>query len=752
MNDQVKELVEVVTATSGARDDRWQPSVGEETLELMARLGLSGESAGRVTQEALSILGRCIAPTAKGKTSTGLAVGYVQSGKTMSFTTVAALARDNGFRIVVVLAGVSTSLLAQSTDRLANDLGISAGNRGWLLFESQRLTKAAQAGTREQLRALLDTWKSSGSLPFASMRRTALIVVMKHHQHLERVTALLNGIDLGGVPALIIDDEADQASLNAAIRKQDESRTYAKIKALRAKLPQHTYLQYTATPQAPLLLNIIDSLSPTFVEVLTPGTDYVGGRDFFLRSGSQAVREIPGTDLPGDPDAGEEIPTSLVAALQLFFVGAAAGFIADKGKGNRSMLVHPSQQRQGHSEYYGWVRNIQSLWARILQPNGHYSDDRRILLEEFEGAYRDIASTASGMPSKDELFSLLQYIIANTTIVEVNSRAGATPKINWKSNYSHVLVGGQAMDRGFTVEGLTVTYMPRTLGVANADTVQQRARFFGYKRGYFGYCRVFLEDESIDAYRKYVRHEEDMRGRLERHRDSGEPLSTWKRMFFLDSGLQPTRRSVLELNYQRTKSIIDDWFTPRAPYVNQETVEANRARIERFKRSWAKELVEDRGSPSRSDTQRHLMAEIPLVRVLEDCVLQLQFASADDSRGLTVLTLLLAELQRAYPEQLCRVYWMSKGKSRDRTVDDKGELKNLYQGAAPSAPKADVGKIYLGDRHIRAANMPTIQFHMLRVLSEEDEVLGKDVPTVAVYVPGGIANDLLIQHQPAQDR
>ena len=75
----------------------------------------------------------------------------------------------------------------------------------------------------------------------------------------------------------------------------------------------------------------------------------------------------------------------------------------------------------------------------------------------------------------------------------VNSLADADRNIHWRRNYSWILVGGQVLDRGFTVEGLTVTYMPRGPGVGNADTIQQRARFLGYKRSYLGYCRVFLE-------------------------------------------------------------------------------------------------------------------------------------------------------------------------------------------------------------------------------------------------------------------
>ena len=103
------------------------------------------------------------------------------------------------------------------------------------------------------------------------------------------------------------------------------------------------------------------------------------------------------------------------------------------------------------------------------------------------------------------------------------------------------------MDRGFTVEGLTVTYMPRDMGVGNADTIEQRARFFGYKRRYLGYCRVFLENGVRDAFRFYVEHERDIRRRLQEHRNIGRPLErVASGILRLDTGLSPTRRQVLE--------------------------------------------------------------------------------------------------------------------------------------------------------------------------------------------------------------
>src|SRR4051812_6359628 len=98
------EIVEVAPAALD-RLARWRPAEGAEVRMLTDRLNLDGPSTARLKAEALTILSRCVPPTEAEGEETGLAIGYVQSGKTMSFTTVAALARDNGYRLVIVITG-----------------------------------------------------------------------------------------------------------------------------------------------------------------------------------------------------------------------------------------------------------------------------------------------------------------------------------------------------------------------------------------------------------------------------------------------------------------------------------------------------------------------------------------------------------------------------------------------------------------------------------------------------------------------
>ena len=258
----------------------WSPIQKEHATGVVER-GLSDVAArAKLIQSAAEILGSGVNPALSKGTATGLVVGHVQSGKTLSFTTVIGLARDNGFPLVIVIAGNKDPLLTQSHQRLARDLNVEGGEGlpAWIMAKNPR----AQDNQYEQLlRQTIANWRDKTR--DADEKPTLLLTVLKQNHRLRSLATLLRKLDLRGVPALVIDDEADQASLNTKVNTGEESTTYRRLRELRDELPCHTFLQYTATPQAPLLINIADTLSPDFVRVLEPGDGYVGGEEFFQR-------------------------------------------------------------------------------------------------------------------------------------------------------------------------------------------------------------------------------------------------------------------------------------------------------------------------------------------------------------------------------------------------------------------------------------------------------------------------------------
>lgn len=708
--------------------DHWSPEIGEVGTAFADDI-VPSQSRNAVRSSAISILSKGISPSKNIGRETGLVVGYIQSGKTMSFEMLAALACDNGFQVIIILAGVSNTLLQQSTERIRRDFRIDDVNhiQRWV-----QITNPSKKNDSFRIRGILERLRAPQS-QFGS-KRTLLLTVLKQHQRLRGLKQLFVRMEMDGVPVLIIDDEADQASLNTQVGKGHQSTTYRCIMELRQVFPNHTYLQYTATPQAPLLINIIDCLSPNFIEVLEPGSGYVGGSTFF--SGNDYVRTIPSSQIQTRSNPLASPPISLLEAMGIFVVGMAAWLRSGERRGNRSMLVHPSVSTPVHKQYINWVKSIIENWKSIL----HLKDgdsDRDDLMRIFRSSYDDLLTTARGsMPEFSYIMELIPDAVRSINIQELNASAGSTPSVDWLSSEGWILVGGKAMERGFTVEGLTVTYMPRQLGVGNADALQQRARFLGYRSDYLGFCRIYLDRKTLRAFRSYVQHEEFIRDQLVHLQSSGTPLNDWKRAFVLDPALRPCRSQVILSKYLRG-NISDQWVSPRFVLAPEEVLTENRNVLGEFVSGIDFEAHEGRADAPA--VQQHDVARgVPLGSVLEELLVKMRVTDGRDSVRNSGLLLQLSVMLEESPEESCTVYRMSPSRERRRQVLKTGEINELFQGRDPR------GHGYPGDRQLRSIDEVTVQIHSLDLVSD-GVILARSVPVIAVWVPKRFSIDWISQ-------
>lgn len=710
--------MEEITVIGTKDKSQWQPVVGNETKRLMEYLNLPRESAETVVKETHEILSLCGSPSTSLNQEIGLVFGYIQSGKTMSFTALTALAKDNDFRMIIVIAGISTNLVSQSFTRLEKDLQVDEDSGWqWLSFRNPRLNDVT---TRSQLETAIDQWRDA-TFP-DSEKRTILITVMKQKNHLVNLQELLESLDLEGVPTLIIDDEGDQHSMNAKARSNAKKGTsevtviHNRVVELKNSIPHHTFIQYTATPQAPLFIDIMDSLSPNFIQLLTAGPDYAGGRSFFTEN-NNLVRIIDDIDPQHDLQSP---PASLRYALQVFFLGVVKGQPNREGK-NRSMMIHPSKLTYTHSDYYRFVKTIQQSFYDVLSlPDG--SPDKEELLEEFRAAYVDLSQTSHDLPSFELLAGdRLRHSIKSTVIQSLNSNRGNQTSVQWRNSYSWILIGGQAMDRGFTVEGLTVTYMPRSIGVGNADTIQQRARFFGYKRHYLGYCRVYLDQDAYDTYVGYVDHEENMRQRLAEHKKTNKSLDEWYREVFLPSGINLARPSVFSKEFERT-ILGGKWSTIKKP--NQSDV-INDQNLSCFS-SFAEKYQFD-------ESGKYPVLETRLSNVYDDLLDGLKFTNSVDINDYSALLDLLGFRLEENPDEMCTVFQLSTPQNpRVRSLTAKGLINQLFQGRNERSE---------GLRDLKGTGI-TFQVYVLN-LSDNDEVVARNVPTLATFIPEEMGKELI---------
>lgn len=724
---------------SNSNQGKWMPKAGEQANGVAERANLTGAPRENLINSSKNILGAGINPKTGGR-STGLVVGYVQSGKTLSFTTVIGLARDNGFPLVIVIAGNKDNLLTQSHQRLTKDLDVDGGSGlpAWIMEKNPR----SKNNQHEQLiRQAIDNWSDDSR--DADEKPTVLLTVLKQNQRLSALTSLLKKIGMSDVPTLVIDDEADQASLNNKVRQGEESTTYTRLCELRDALPSHTFLQYTATPQAPLLINIADTLSPDFVRVLDPGEDYVGGSEFF-RPNCRLVEAIPQADIITLNNMPEEPPPSLLSAFREFFVGLAASII--NGAPRRSMLIHPARERVVHQEAALWATSVRDTWQHTLELKD--SDlDRIELVDEFRGAYESLISTAPNLPPFDAIVEKLPKALRNTVVIEFNTRGSPkTPEINWRHARGWILVGGQAVDRGFTVESLTVTYMPRGIGVGNADTLQQRARFFGYKRRYLGLCRVYLEAGILNAFENYVEHEEFMRSELKLIQSGEQDLKQWRRRLVLDPALHPCRRNVLSDSYTRSR-IGGGWVQQRGALMTKEIRDHNSDVIDRLIDSlgWSA----DDTYPSTQAAQQHLVSRNVPLETLVEALVQYRMQDPRDTASFTGLLVTFGEALRRDPTSTASVYQMRPNTKSERTIEvSDGTIENFQQGAT----KIQGGGItYPGDGTFKAADSVTLHINKFELVEKiGNPALASAATLIAVHAPPSLAKNWLVQLQSGQ--
>jgi hypothetical protein len=731
---------------------RWTPSVGEHTLAFTTKKSLEipePDELERVVLEAQTILGRCVPPTDRAGNDTGLVVGYVQSGKTLSFTTVTALARDNGFRLVVVIAGIAVNLKNQSERRLLADLGLADGSRVWAHFQNPEPAK----DDATNISNILANWKVPKVPPHK--RRAVLITVLKNHSRLKNLVAVLKRLDLAGVPALVIDDEGDQASMNTKNAKNrrtgsnDKSTTYDWITQLKAVLPHHTFLQYTATPQANLLIHLMDVLSPSFAELVTPGDGYVGGHEFFIRN-PPFVKVIPSIDVPSPTNILSAPPASLQSALRYFLLGAAAHYVLDQ-KGNRSMMVHPSQHTGPHSDYKTWVENSVGAWKLFLEKSeatAEYQDCANLFKPEF-------AALQAGFPQIpvfDELMRVMSLVIGGTRILQVNSTPQGEKDVKWHENDYWILVGGQKLDRGFTVEGLTVTYMPRSMGTGNADTLQQRARFFGYKKSYQGLCRVFLIQDVADSFKQYVEHEEFVRDALADF--SGRSLSEWKRDFILTRLMNPTRPSVIGIDIDRV-SLPGGWAIPGRLYRDAQASIDNRRLVSEVVGKWSAThgsidaaTADDAFKDKRIGSPKNVLIEgVRLKAIVEEFLLQFRATDFDDSALLTALTIALGTVLKDRPDDLCDVFLIGEGQPQIRSLTSTGRINQVFMGKSPNTD--DFDKLnYVGDAALFFPQRLALHVRAYDIRESKGSAIAyPNVAWFTIHVPSqsGYAKDLVIE-------
>lgn len=511
----------------------------------------------------------------------GLTIGYIQSGKTANFSALIAKSFDAGYRIVIVLSGLHNSLRRQTQLRLEDELGLVAPT------PSRPGVGLADADQQISRMTKPETWgdfnpgTADSNLLYSGAR--TILVVKKNASVLRRLVGWLEERQPITPPVLVIDDEADQASINtggnrpgddeasldevtdlapedvdaalgpdgvarmsnaAAVDETDPSVINGLIRKLLDRMRRVAYVGYTATPFANVLIGhdlydreVGEELYPSdFIISLPRASGYVGPERLFGRGalageagqnvdGVNVIREVPAweaaTLLPGRHGASPTaLPPSLELALVDFVLATAARDTRTGAQPASSMLLHASQLVVQQDVLADLVRE------RVAQLRQRWRYQHTATRKEFRARWESEFVPVSASIGDDRVLSFYEIEEAVTQmfrrelpVLVLHNRSTDELDYERNPNLRAVIVGGNKLSRGLTLEGLLVSYYVRR---ANAyDTLLQMGRWFGYREEYVDLTRLYTTATLADRFRDLATYEEELRREIRLYEQLG---------------------------------------------------------------------------------------------------------------------------------------------------------------------------------------------------------------------------------------
>lgn len=490
----------------------------------------------------------------------GLLMGDVQSGKTATFTAITHKAVDAGYRLIVVLTGTKSSLRAQTQNRLNADLigqaVSSKGVRARTITSGKVMWNCLTSSEHDFTKA-----KSDAHISPDVPNQVSIAVMQKNGKVLANFSKWLEDSERLGVknlPIFFVDDEADQASINVNRKEEDPTRINGLIREILGKFDRSAYLAVTATPFANVFIdpNIDLAMGQTrkdelpqdlfprdYIYAIPAPKGYLGVERLFGDFGEiekdafkyrAVIPMMPGDE--GDPDGIEEktyegrfkatdelrvLPDSLRKAVLYFLCVLTIKDLTSISKSNSSMLVHIVRYRNVQKELrrlidelvsevqtYAEAENgriteateenelfcqLESLWDEGCREERWYEDPTH-------GEEPPSPKKITGHAWREVWKSRFRSAIRGVKVIEANMNSKVKNFATYYENNDAKLiaVGGDALSRGLTLEGLCVSYFSRRS--STYDTLLQMGRWFGYREGMRDYMKLWISDVMVDAY------------------------------------------------------------------------------------------------------------------------------------------------------------------------------------------------------------------------------------------------------------
>lgn len=572
--------------------------------------GFSNDVVRVLDEDTDNILNECGYPGSEsGWRVQGLVMGDVQSGKTANYCGLINKASDAGYKFIVLLTGMIEELRAQTQERMDSGfVGVESKN----ILEGERDRTPIGSGrfrtifpnvlTSIERDFLTKNKDALGGIPLQNIKEPVLLVMKKNSSPLKNLITYLDSQLMGGqkqlsLPLLLVDDEADNASVNAK-KDEDPAKINRLIREVIKRFDKSTYVAYTATPFANVFINPdMDDLFPSnFVYSLNSPTNYIGVKGVFTESGPHHYQVM---DI-NDADAVfpykhkkelpiESLPRSLEEALEAFLLSCAIRDIRREPLRHRSMLVNVTRFTSVQERLVGMVKRY--LYELTEDVKQYLADDdlwrkhsRLVTLHDtWKSIYSDCELSWDGVRKN------LYESIASIKVVMINQRSEVSDKLNYgafkdtEKGRRVIAIGGLTLSRGLTLEGLCISYFYRNSKAY--DTLLQMGRWFGYRQGYEDLCRIWMDPDVQDWFDHVAEVIDELKFDIRRmHTNRQPPIKFGMRVrshpdTLIVTALNKMRNSKeIEIAVSYSECGAETAFIPRSRAENEKNLEL----VERF--------------------------------------------------------------------------------------------------------------------------------------------------------------------------
>lgn len=540
----------------------------------------------------------------------GMVVGHVQSGKTGNYSSLVCKAADAGYKFIVVIAGAMNNLRNQTQERLnasfiGRDLNERVGVAKLANYREDKRPISLTSKTKDFNKA--DADRNSQGISLDSISSPVIVVIKKNTRTLDNVISWIENHYSSGVnkhAMLLIDDESDYASINTK-EEEDPTKINEKIRALLKLFKKSSYVAYTATPYANIFIDHNtdteslgkDLFPEDFIYCLNAPSNYLGAEKIFMDKNQSYFYDVDdAADIipPKHKKDYElpELPDSLKDAVRLFLVNIAIRHLRDQENKHNSMLVHASRFTNVHKNIASNINEYHEKLKQALESDGKKDNSSSInevicdIKNTFEYHYKDKIEF-----EWNKIIFKITDIISKVQIFEVHKDTKL--KLEYRDDVASnvIVIGGTSLARGYTLEGLSISYFLRT--TIFYDTLMQMGRWFGYRMGYEDLCKIYTTQDTFDKFKTITEATLDLVDDLKEMsenemtpRDFGLAVKQHP-----DSGLQVTAKNKLKNSGSIDFEMKLDGHLKETSWILKET-SVNQRNIELI-RSFVKKIMKE---------------------------------------------------------------------------------------------------------------------------------------------------------------